>query len=48
VHFKVRTGTQLKKLMEAYSARQSLQVQQVLFHFGGKRVLKLGCLNSEP
>jgi hypothetical protein len=34
--------------MEAYSARQSLQVQQVLFHFGGKRVLKLGCLNSEP
>ena len=38
INFKPRTGGQLKKLMDAYCARQGLQVEQVRFHFGGNKV----------
>jgi len=31
VHFKMKKKTQLKKLMEAYCARQSLQMDQIRF-----------------
>ena len=38
VHFKIRTTTQLKKLMEAYCAGKSLQMDQTRFLFGGNRL----------
>jgi len=37
VHFKIKKKTQLKKLMEAYCARQSLQMEQIRFLFKGNR-----------
>jgi len=38
VHFKIKKKTQLKKLMEAYCARQSLQMDQIRFLFDGNRL----------
>ena len=38
VHFKMKKKTQLKKLMEAYCARQSLQMDQIRFLFDGNRL----------
>ena len=38
VHFKMKKKTQLKKLMEAYCARQSLQMEQIRFLFDGNRL----------
>jgi len=38
VHFKIKRKTQLKKLMEAYCARQSLQMEQIRFLFDGQRL----------
>jgi small ubiquitin-related modifier len=38
VHFKIKKKTQLKKLMEAYCARQSLQMEQIRFLFDGNRL----------
>ena len=38
MHFKIKKKTQLKKLMEAYCARQSLQVDQIRFLFNGSRL----------
>jgi len=35
VHFKIKPTTELKKLMEAYCARQSLQMDQTRFLYGG-------------
>ena len=36
MHFKIKKKTQLKKLMEAYCARKSLQMDQICFLFDGK------------
>ena len=38
VHFKIKKKTQLKKLMEMYCARQSLQMEQIRFLFKGNRL----------
>ena len=38
VHFKIKRKTQLKKLMEAYCNRQSLQMDQIRFLFDGNRL----------
>mmetsp|Transcript_5040 Transcript_5040/g.12173 ORF Transcript_5040/g.12173 Transcript_5040/m.12173 type:complete len:96 (-) Transcript_5040:85-372(-) len=38
VHFKIKRKTQLKKLMEAYCSRQSLQFDQIRFLFDGNRL----------
>jgi len=38
VHFKIKKKTQLRKLMEAYCARQSLQMDQIRFLFDGNRL----------
>ena len=38
VHFKIKKKTQLKKLMEAYCARQSLHMDQIRFLFDGNRL----------
>ena len=38
VHFKMNRNTQLKKLMEAYCNRQSLQMDQIRFLFDGNRL----------
>ena len=38
VHFKMKKKTKLKKLMEAYCARQSLQMDQIRFLFDGNRL----------
>ena len=38
VHFKIKKKTQLKKLMEAYCARQSLQMDQIRFLFDGRKL----------
>eukprot|EP00802_Teleaulax_amphioxeia_P030026 Tamp_32378.p1 GENE.Tamp_32378~~Tamp_32378.p1 ORF type:complete len:100 (+),score=35.96 Tamp_32378:150-449(+) len=35
VHFKIKKKTQLKKLMEAYCARQSLRMDQTRFLYHG-------------
>jgi hypothetical protein len=39
VLFKMMKHTKLKKLMEAYCERQSLQMDQILFLFDGNRLL---------
>ena len=38
VHFKIKRDTQLKKIMEAYCHRQSLQMDQTCFVFDGCRL----------
>jgi small ubiquitin-related modifier len=38
VHLKMMKKTALKKLMEAYCARQSLQMDQIRFLFDGNRL----------
>lgn len=38
VHFKIKRKTVLKKLMEAYCQRQSLQLDQIRFLFDGARL----------
>ena len=38
MHFKINKKTQLMKLMEAYCARQSLQMEQIRFLFDGNRL----------
>ena len=38
VHFKIKRMIQLRKLMETYCARQSLPVDEVLFHFKSHRL----------
>ena len=38
MHFKIKKKTQLMKLMEAYCARQSLQMDQIRFLFDGNRL----------
>jgi len=38
VHFKMKKKTALKKLMEAYCARQSLQMDQIRFLLDGNRL----------
>jgi small ubiquitin-related modifier len=38
VHFKIKRKTALKKLMEAYCQRQSLQLDQIRFLFDGTRL----------
>jgi small ubiquitin-related modifier len=38
VFFKIKRGTALRKLMEAYCSRQSKQMDQVAFLFDGKRI----------
>ena len=38
VYFKIKKKTELKKLMEAYCARQSLQMDQIRFLFDGCRL----------
>ena len=38
MHFKIKKKTQLMKLMEAYCARQSLQMEQIRFLFDGNRL----------
>ncbi|CAN1161133.1 Small ubiquitin-related modifier 1 [Linum perenne] len=38
VYFKIKRSTQLKKLMEAYGCRQSLDIRTIAFLFDGRRV----------
>mmetsp|Transcript_39707 Transcript_39707/g.61977 ORF Transcript_39707/g.61977 Transcript_39707/m.61977 type:complete len:105 (+) Transcript_39707:57-371(+) len=38
VHFKIKRKTNLKKLMDAYCSRQSLQADQIRFLFDGQRL----------
>ncbi len=38
VHFKIKRKTALKRLMEAYCQRQSLQMDQIRFLFDGTRL----------
>jgi ubiquitin len=38
MHFKMKRKKQLKKLMEVYCARQSLQMEQIRFLFDGNRL----------
>ncbi len=38
VHFKMKKKTALKKLMQAYCARESLQMDQMRFLFSGNKV----------
>ncbi|KAM3127434.1 hypothetical protein pb186bvf_020467 [Paramecium bursaria] len=40
VFFKIKKGTQFKKLMDAYCSRQNLQPQNVRFLFDGERILE--------
>jgi len=38
VHFKIKTTTPLKKLMQAYCDRQGLSIHQLRFTFDGERI----------